>query len=125
MDKPEHLSASELAFIGDAVHTLYVREYVLETNKNLKGLHRTCSHFCSARYQAKVFDYIYDLADEQAQDILRRGRNYDAKSKAKNASCEQYSKATGLECLIGYLYLKGKKEELDKLLQFSVKEDLC
>ena len=81
-----------------------------------------CSKFCSARYQAKVVDVILPLLNEDEQDVLRRGRNLDSKTRAKNASVEEYRKATAFEALVGYLYLENNNERLDLILNKSLEE---
>lgn len=115
-------SASELAFIGDAVHTLFVRESLLQTQKTISGLNKLCSKYCSARYQAKVVDKIANILNEQESDVLRRGRNLDSKTRAKNASVEEYRKATAFETLIGYLYLQNLTDRLNLILNISMEE---
>ena len=81
-----------------------------------------CSKFCSARYQAKVVDAITPILNEEEQDVLRRGRNLDSKTRAKNASVEEYRKATAFETLVGFLYLENNQERLNQILNMSVEE---
>ena len=111
-----------MAFIGDAVHTLFVRSKLIETKMTISGLNKMCSKFCSARYQAKVVDAIMPILNEEEQDVLRRGRNLDSKTRAKNASVEEYRKATAFETLVGFLYLENNQERLNQILNMSVEE---
>ena len=108
-----------LSFIGDAVHTLFVREKVLHSSNLLAGdYHSKSVKFCNAGSQAYVFDAIYDELSEEEKEVARRARN--AKShKAKNASIENYKKATALEAVIGYVYLLNNQERLNELLELS------
>lgn len=115
----KELSPLELAFLGDAIHTLFVREYVLSHyDKPMNEIHRICSHFCSATHQSEVLSKL-TLADGEAE-IVRRARNAKAKHTAKNAEVKDYKFATAFEALIAYLKLNGKEERLQEILLFSV-----
>lgn len=113
-------SPLELAFLGDAIHTLFVREYVLENfNKPMNEIHRICSHYCSATHQSEVLTSL-TLTDDEAE-VARRARNAKAKHTAKNAEVKDYKFATAFEALIAYLRLSGKEERLQEILHLSVK----
>lgn len=110
-----------LAFIGDSVHTLFVREKVLEEHDHkMDNYHTTASKFCKASSQAEVLRKITPLLSETEQDIVRRGRNAKPKHSAKNASSVDYSYATAFEVLIGYLYLKGDEDRMNEILNLSI-----
>lgn len=110
-----------LAFIGDAVHTLYVREFVTD-NFSLKmdDANRLASKFCSAIWQAKVLDTISPLLTEEEQEIVRKTRNIKNKHKAKSVDIMTYKKATCFEALVGFYHLNGNKERLGFLLKSSL-----
>ena len=111
-----------LAFIGDSVHTLFVREHCLnEKNLKIENYHLNASKFCKASSQAKALELIFPLLNEEEETIVRRARNAKPKHHAKNASSADYSYATAFEALIGYLYLKEDKERLNKFLNLSIK----
>ena len=115
-------SMQELAFLGDAVHTKFVREFILKNNNaKMNELHKIASRLCSAKWQSQVVDKL-DLS-EQESDIVRMARNTKSKHMAKNANSEQYHKATAFEALIGYLYINNQKERLNEILNFSIQED--
>ena len=120
--KTRHKSANELAYIGDAVHTLFVRENLLKENLTINQLNKKCSHFCSAKHQSKVVDLIADMLNDEEIEILKRGRNLDSKTRAKNASVEEYRKATAFETLVGFLYLEKNNEKLNQILELSLEE---
>ena len=112
-----------LAFIGDSVHTLFVREYCLNQNDcKMENYHLKASRFCKAQTQAKVLKALLPTLSEDEAEIVRRGRNARPKHQAKNASKADYSYATAFEVLIGYLYLKDDEKRLDEILKFSVSE---
>lgn len=111
-----------LAFIGDGVHTLFVRENAfVPTNRN-NELHTASSHFCCAKAQAETAKRIEPLLSEEERFIYKKGKNATVGSLPKNADLMTYKLATGFEALIGYLYLSGKEERLTELLQESIKE---
>lgn len=116
------LSGYELAYIGDAVHTLFVRDFVLKSKGTIKSINRVCSRYCSAKYQSVVLDNIYNILSQTEQDIVRRGRNLDSKSRPKNATVEEYRKATALETLLGYLYLSNSYQRLQEILLMTMEE---
>ena len=123
MEKIDTLSPLALAFIGDAVHTKFVREYVLLNNENSKinNYHNLAKKFCNASRQKEALEKITPQLTEEEKDIVRRARNAKSKHKAKNYDEEEYKKATAFEALIGYLYLSKQNERLDEILNFSVK----
>ena len=110
-----------LAFIGDSVHTLFVREYCLNNpNYKMENYHNLAAKFCKASSQAKVLSIIIDSLTEEEREIVRRGRNSKPKHQAKNASSAEYSYATAFEILIGFLYLSKKQERLKEILNLSI-----
>ena len=109
-----------LAFIGDSVHTLFVREYILANIKGkLENYHSKSARFCKASAQAKILKEINTILTEEEADIVRRARNAKPKHQAKNASSADYAYATAFEALIGYLYILGRNERLKELLTLS------
>ncbi len=111
-----------LAFIGDSVHTLYIREKILKENSQNKmsNYHSLASKFCKASSQAKSLKFILPFLNEEELDIVRRGRNAKPKHHAKNATNSDYSFATAFEILIGFLYLSGDKQKLEYILNLSL-----
>ncbi len=111
-----------LAFIGDSVHTLFVRDYCLrEGNLKLENYHNKAASFCKASTQAKALKNILHLLSEEEQNIVRRARNAKPKHHAKNANLADYSYATAFEALIGFLYIKEDKTRLEEILNLSIK----
>jgi ribonuclease-3 family protein len=104
-----------LAYIGDTVFDLYIRSYLVKNNMGrVEQLHSLASGVVNARSQAKAADLLEGMFTERETDVYRAGRN--AKSAPpKNMSREDYSRATGLEAVIGYLYLLGSEHRLDEL----------
>ena len=106
-----------LAFVGDTVFDLYVRTSVLEKEVNSHKLHVMSVKHVSASAQAAAFLRIEPLLTEDELYIYRRGRNTKPTTVPKNAPVKDYRSATGLEALVGYLYLTGQRERLDLLMR--------
>ena len=79
--------------------------------------------FVSAPAQAERVERLLPLLTEEENDFYRRGRNAHVNGVPKNATHEQYSKATGLECLFGTLYLLGRRERINELFLQSMEVD--
>jgi ribonuclease-3 family protein len=122
------LNGLSLAFIGDAVYEIVVREHLLEHGSLQVGkLHKKTVDYVRASFQAEVFDFLEPLLDEAERGILHRGRNASATHIPKNANAIEYRKATGVEALFGWLYLEQKGERIRELfhmiLEHTEKEE--
>ena len=110
---PRTLSPLTLAFIGDGVFELLVRErLVCEGNRPAGALHKRSVAMVRAEAQAEAMDRLLPLLTETEAAVYRRGRNAHTSSNS-----EEYHKATGLEALFGYLYLQGDIGRLQGLFQ--------
>jgi len=111
------LSPLNLAFIGDAVYGLYVKERFVTTHDyKTNELTKQTNYYLKAVTQAKILEMLLPELTQKEQDVARRCRNAHVNNKAKNASLTSYKKATALEGVFGYLYLVGEKERLVYLL---------
>jgi len=108
-------NGSTLAFVGDAVYGLMVRERLIEPEKPLGELHKSSVKYVNANAQSEALNLIKDILTEEEISIFRRGRNSKAQNIPKNSKVGDYHKATGLETLFGFLYLEGRKERLEEL----------
>ncbi|MDE5549318.1 MAG: Mini-ribonuclease 3 [Clostridia bacterium] len=114
------LNSLVLAYIGDGVHTLYVRtKETRNTTGKADKLHRLVTEQVKASAQAQSLEKIRSLFNEDEESIFLRARNSHQHSVAKNASIADYKTATGFEAVIGYLYLTGQNERLSFLLSES------
>lgn len=119
--KIEEMSLITLAFYGDAVHTLWIRSYFLESGlETSNNLHKICSGFCSAKKQAISLDKIANELTIEEQNLVRRTRNSKTHKPPKNCDLEVYKKATSFEALIGFLMLTEKQDRLQKLLEITM-----
>lgn len=111
------LSPLTLAFTGDAVFSLFVREMlVCDANRPVGELHRLSIQSVKASAQAAAMRKIMPLLTEKELEVFKRGRNAHTSHTPKNQSGCDYHYATGFEALIGYLYLKDEEERLNLLL---------
>ena len=116
--RPNEYSPLALAFIGDSVFDLVIKSVIVEkANCLVNKLQNKTSKIVRATTQALIVDALKDELSEEEANIYRRGRNAKPYTKAKNASYSEYCKATGLEALVGYLYLKGDTERLIALIK--------
>lgn len=119
--KTSQISPVALAFIGDSVHTMFVRTSIVEKQElKINHYNSYASKLCSAVFQAKVFDKIKETLTEEEKEVARWARNTKTKSQAKGASVEEYKKATAFEAVIGFLHLENKQERLNHLLAQSL-----
>ena len=125
MDKREinQISALGLAHLGDGVFELLVRTWLCtHGGAVVKNLHRATVGYVSAPAQAARMDRMLPLLTEEELEIYRRGRNAHVHAIPKNATPQEYSKATGLECLFGALYLLGHRERINELFVNTMEE---
>lgn len=110
-------SGLTLAYIGDAIYDLVIRTYIVEHgNAPVNKLHKQVVKLVQASAQAKLYHTIQDKLTEEEEAIYKRGRNAKSFTSAKNADIIEYRTATGLESLIGYLYLTGQTDRLLELI---------
>lgn len=114
----KNLSPVTLAFVGDAVYSLYVRErLVLSTDFSTGTLQKLTSSEVSAHGQSELLAKLQPLFTEEEDDIFRRGRNAKKATRSKNASVAEYNRSTGFEAVLGYLYLTGQYQRISELLE--------
>ena len=126
MDRKEinQISALGLAHCGDAVFELLVRTWLCaHGGVKVKSLHRETVKYVSAPAQAARMDRMLPLLTEEEQDLYRRGRNAQVHMIPKNATRQEYAKATGLECLFGSLYLLGRRDRINELFTTIMEDD--
>lgn len=114
----------QMAYIGDTVWDLMVRSLMMDTGRNVHKLHQMATQRVNATAQSHAAERIRPLLTEAEEDIFRRGRNAHARHGApKHQDPAAYAAATGLEALVGYLYLTGQDERLDELFSQSLCEE--
>lgn len=112
-------NSQKLAFIGDAVYSLYVRNKVVLNNScKTNELHKLTSNVVKACGQSEFVEDILQYLNEFEMEVYKRARNYKTANIAKNAKVNDYKRATGLEAIIGYLYLCGNIERINEIFRF-------
>lgn len=118
------LNGTTLAYIGDAVFSLQVREHLVGIGNQIpKKLQTLSVDYVSAKAQASFLKHFLDnnVLNEHEIDMVKRGRNSKSGSIAKNTDVITYRNATGFESLWGYLYLEGNTERLKELFEKILK----
>ena len=122
-------NGESLAYIGDAIYELKIREYLLEKGyQDVNKLHKYAVKFTSGERQALIVDYLIknEHLTEEEISYFKRGRNSGHSKNRRSISVISYKKATGFEAMIGYLYLSNQENrllELIKLIIGIVEED--
>ena len=115
-DQVRGISSIGLAHMGDAVFEIMVRGWLCAHGKATgKGMHQATIRLVCAQSQAEKAERILPLLTEEEQAVFKRGRNAQVHSIPAHASRAQYGEATALESLLGWLYLKGRKERINEL----------
>ena len=113
-----------LAFIGDGIFDLIIRTLVVGTgNTKASQLHKRTSQMVKAPAQSQMVETILPLLTEKEEAVYRRGRNAKSPTMAKNATMAEYRRATGLEALMGYLYLNNQFERIVELIKTAINEE--
>ena len=113
---PKQLSPLNLAFIGDCVYEMLVREsLVAEANRPVNDLHKESVKFVSAKAQTQAYEKIKDILTEEETSVYKRGRNAKVGHSPKSATEGEYHCATGIEALFGFLYLSDRTDRIKEL----------
>ncbi len=114
------ISPVVLAFVGDAVYSLYVRERLIRSGGGKASEYqKSASNLVSAKGQSLFLDKLISLFTEEEADVFRRGKNAKKATKSKSASNLEYSRSTGFEAVLGYLHLTGNEERILELLSYA------
>ena len=115
-------NALSLAYLGDSVFTLMVRNYLIKTfDLKPNGLNKKANSVVCARSQAEIMKDLKPKLNEDEIDIVMRARNSHTNNKAKNSTQEEYSLATQFEALVGYWYLNDEQNKLNCMFENYVK----
>ena len=115
------INVMSLAYLGDAIYEVYIREYLIRHGiAMVEELQKESIKYVSAKNQAKILTYLMDnnLLTDIELDVIRRGRNYKRTSHPKNTDIITYKMSSGFEAMIGYLYLNNNKERLDEIINY-------
>ena len=122
--QPKQLSPLNLAFVGDCVYEILVREaLVCKANRPVNELHRESVKYVSAKAQTEAYAKIKDILTEEETAQFKRGRNAKVGHSPKSATDAQYHTATGVEALFGYLHLSDRAERIKHLFSIITSVD--
>lgn len=114
--KIDNINTLAMAYLGDAVFELYIREYLLRKNiVKVNELQKEAIKYVSAKNQVRLLDKINEFLTLEELEIIKKGRNAKSHKAPKNTDILTYKHATGFETLIGYLYLNNK-QRLDEII---------
>lgn len=116
-------NGESLAYLGDAIYELKIRQYLLGTGyQDVNKLHKVAVKFTSGEAQAKIVDYLIknNLLTDEETSYFKRGRNSGHSKNRRSISVISYKKATGFEAMIGFLYLSKRDERLEEILQLII-----
>ena len=123
-DELRAISAIGLAHMGDAVYETLVRTWLCGHGKATgKELHRATIALVCAQKQAELAQRVLPQLTEEELAVYKRGRNANVHAMPRSATPAQYHAATGLECLMGWLYLRGDKERAEQLFHAMMEEE--
>lgn len=123
-----NINSLVLAYLGDSVYELLIREYFVKKDiSKVNTLQSKVTKYVSAKGQAKIINYLIDnnyLKEEELIEV-KRGRNAKVFSHPKNTDIVTYKWATALESLFGYLYLKDDNKRIKELMNIIMGGNIC
>lgn len=121
---PRAFGAAALAYLGDAVYELIVREHLIYTGISDSGkLNKLAASYVKATEQSRAFARIEPHLTEEELAAYKRGRNVSGISIPHSATATEYRRATGLEALFAYLYLAGEEGRLRELFKIAFPDE--
>lgn len=118
------LNTLVMAFVGDSVYSTYIKTHILDLyTKKVNNLTKDTAKLVNASAQKEALFKVYDILTEDEKDIVRRARNSNIHTKAKNYTIEEYRHATAFEALIGYLYLSNQIDRIKELFLVIFSEE--
>lgn len=115
-----------LAYLGDSIYEFFIREALVNRNiAKVKDLQKEAISYVSATNQAKFLKAMIDdkFLTEEEENVIYRARNHKSSHKPKYSSMITYKNATGIEALIGYLYLEGKLDRIKEIMNYILDGD--
>lgn len=121
IEKPSLLAPLVLAYIGDAVYEIYVRNRLLLIHTDMPAfkLHKEAIKYVRAHAQSNSILAIEEKLTPEEDAVYKRGRNAKSPTVPKNADVSEYRRATGFEALVGYLHLKGETQRLEEVMDMA------
>ena len=111
------LGTRELAYLGDAVFELMVRDKLIADGIPFGSLNNIADKHVNAKAQSEMYHRIFTKLTNIEKSVIKRGRNLHTTARSKNACVSEYRHATGLEVLFGYLYMNGDESRLREVFE--------
>ncbi|MDN6639337.1 MAG: Mini-ribonuclease 3 [Tetragenococcus sp.] len=121
----QQLNGLALAYVGDAIYEVYIRDHLVATGRTRPNqLHRFATYYVSAKAQAFLLQQMLDeqLLQGEEESYYRRGRNSKSHTSAKNTDIKTYRMSTGFESLMGYLHLSQQTQRLEELIAWCIQK---
>ena len=112
----------ELAYLGDCLYDLYVRERLIARGGRVRAMHREAISLVCAHAQSAALARVMDALTDEERDVVRRARNAH-QTPPKNADPGEYHHATALEALVGWLYVTGRRDRMNEVLALALPEE--
>lgn len=109
-----------LAYLGDSVWELYVREYFILKGYNIRNLNKHVIQCVNAKTQSRILREIIDKVDEKYKSLINRSKNGNIKTFPKSCSVMEYREATGFEAYIGALYIDGNIDKIKEIIKTNL-----
>ena len=114
-------SSAVLAFLGDSVYEINIRSRIIREFKgNAGSLNSRAKALTNAKAQSQMVEALKDVFTEEETAVYKRGRNFKSPSVPRSCSVGEYRRATGLEALMGYLFILGRQERIDELISTGI-----
>ena len=118
----KNIGTRELAYLGDAVFELMVREKLIAERIPFSSLNHIADKYVNAKAQSDMYHRIFTKLTNIEQSIIKRGRNLHTATRSKSACVFEYRHATGLEVLFGYLYANREMGRLKEVFEMCAKQ---
>lgn len=125
MNRVKEINSLALAYLGDSIYEVYVRKFLLSLGiMKVNDLQKSATKYVSARGQYKYLKHMLDqeFLTEEEKAVVIRARNHKSHAHPKNTDIITYKHSTGLEALIGYLYLTDNQKRIDEIMNYILNE---
>ena len=106
-----------LAYLGDSVWELYVREFFILKGYNIRNINKHVVESVNAKTQSRILRDIFDEVDEKYKQLINRSKNGNIKTFPRSCTVMEYREATGFEAYIGALYIDGRIDEIKNIIR--------
>lgn len=117
----KEINSLVLAYLGDSIYEVFIRKELINKNiSNVNDLQKESIKYVSAKSQASFLKEMIEnnYFNEEELDVIKKGRNYKSGKHPKNCDIVTYKHATGLEALIGYLYLENNIDRIEEIMNY-------